>query len=337
MVISLNKQGYEPFIDFLKGWAIICVVVTHAITPTIHDASLFFLWGDWAVPLFLIIQVFHTYKKGQPSHNLPWAKMVKRIIVPFATITFIMYAIKCLLNDGTIAENINISKGTLLAGGIGPGSYFPWIYIQFFILLPILYKTLAYNKFNLWGYLAVSILLEVLCSLFDMPEYIYRLSFIRYIFLLYLGFTWVEKGIVINWKMIVLSIISIVAITFFNFSDADLEPLFFTSGWKTCHWVCYFYPATLLVYFIKKMHDVLPQKFINFTNKCGRYSYEIFLWQMFVFTFVMAAIHKIERILDIPNAYHLIGLFNMLASIVISISTPLFYFKYKRIIEKNGL
>lgn len=335
MVISLNKQGYEPFIDFLKGWAIICVVITHAITPTIHDCTLFFLWGDWAVPLFLMIQVFHTYKKGQPSHNLPWAKMVKRIIIPFAAITFVMYAIKCGLSDGIIVDYVNISKETFLAGGIGPGSYYPWIYIQFFIILPVLYNTLSNIKFNWGGYLVVSILLEALCSMIDMPEYIYRLSFVRYIFLVYLGFTWVENGIVINWKTILLSIISIAAITFFNFSNADLEPLFFTSGWKICHWVCYFYPATLLVYFIKKMFDVLPQQCINFTNKCGRYSYEIFLWQMFVFTFVMAAFHKIEGILDVPKAYHLIGSFNMLASIVISICPPLLYNRYKRILEKK--
>ena len=333
MTITLNKQGYDPFIDFLKGWAIICVVITHAINPTIHDASLFFLWGDWAVPLFLMIQVFHTYKKGQPSLILSWLKIAKRIIIPFATITFLMFIIKCGFSEGNFAECVDILKGTIAAGGIGPGSYYPWLYLQFFILLPFLYKTLNNNKLNRGGYLAISILSEILCSVINMPEPIYRLSFIRYIFLIYLGYQWVERGIVINWKTITLSVISIIAISYFNFFDYDLEPIFFSSGWKIFHWICYFYPATILVYLIKKLYDALPQRYIDFTNKCGRYSYEIFLWQMFVFAFIIAALNKIERVMDIPNTYHLIGLFNMVASIVISICPPILYYKYKENIK----
>ena len=178
-----------------------------------------------------------------------------------------------------------------------------------------------------------SILFEILCSIINMPEFIYRLSFIRYIFLIYLGYIWAEKGIIINKKTIFLSIISIIFISYFNFFDYDLEPIFFTSGWKIFHWICYFYPATILVFFIKKLYDALPQRYIDFINKCGKYSYEIFLWQMFVFTFVIAAFNKIERVLDIPNTYHLIGLFNMVASIVISVSLPILYYKYKEFIK----
>lgn len=327
MTITFNKEGYDPFIDFLKGWAIICVVITHAITPTIHDASLFLLWGDWAVPLFLLIQVFHTYKKGQPSLRLSWAKMIRRIFVPFAAITFVMFVVECLLSHDLRAI-LDILEKMIYAGGIGPGSYYPWIYLQFFILLPILYKTLNSSILNGGGYLMIAILLELICSVINMPHWIYRLLFFRYFFLIYLGYRWVINGIVINWKTVVLSIISIVAILFFNFSDYDLSPIFFSSG-RIFHWICYFYPATVLVYLIKKLYDILPEKVVKFTNKCGRYSYEIFLWQMFVFSFVVTVINKVEELLGMPDIYHLLSLFNLLASIAISVCIPLIYLNIK--------
>ena len=113
-----------------------------------------------------------------------------------------------------------------------------------------------------------------------------------------------------------------------SLQNANLEPVFFSSGWNIFHGVCYFYPAMLLVYLIKKLYEVLPQSARDFTKKCGKYSYEIFLWQMFVFSFVMPVLIKVEMILDVSKTYHIIGLLNIIVSTVISTCLPLLYYKY---------
>lgn len=61
--ISLNKDGYEPFIDFLKAYAILCVVVGHALPVALYDYTLFYIWGGMQVPMFVLVQTFHVYKK----------------------------------------------------------------------------------------------------------------------------------------------------------------------------------------------------------------------------------------------------------------------------------
>ena len=58
----LNKKGYDPFIDFVKGFCILSVVLTHSLPVWLQQHTLFSLWGGMAVPLFLMIQVFHAYK-----------------------------------------------------------------------------------------------------------------------------------------------------------------------------------------------------------------------------------------------------------------------------------
>lgn len=61
-VIPLKTGGYEPLFDYLKGIAIIMVVLAHG-TGCLKDFLLYPLWIDQAVPLFIMIQVFHAYKK----------------------------------------------------------------------------------------------------------------------------------------------------------------------------------------------------------------------------------------------------------------------------------
>jgi peptidoglycan/LPS O-acetylase OafA/YrhL len=78
-----------------------------------------------------------------------------------------------------------------------------------------------------------------------------------------------------------------VAVLFFVYNSSDLEPFFFSTGWKTHRWLCYFYVAYL-------MPIVLYWLFIRTENlffkkvilKIGKCSYEIFLVQMMVFVFL---------------------------------------------------
>ena len=80
--ITLNKSGYEPFFDFIKAYAILCVLMGHTI-PFLKETG-YSLWYGMQVPLFVLIQAFHALKKESFSFSIK--KISKRIIYPFLLI-----------------------------------------------------------------------------------------------------------------------------------------------------------------------------------------------------------------------------------------------------------
>lgn len=127
-VVSFNKKGYDSFIDFLKAYSILLVVCGHALPVEFYDYTLFWVWGGMQVPLFVLIQVFHAYKKGvKPKLN--WSSLLTRIIVPFVAIQAVIIVYKALIGGGMLWTSF------LTSGGFGPGSYYIWIYLQIAVLL----------------------------------------------------------------------------------------------------------------------------------------------------------------------------------------------------------
>lgn len=247
MYIPIQKEGHDFFIDYLKGVSILFVVLTHCLPK--QEYILFSLWGAQAVPLFLLIQVFHAYKKGIDkvplSYNLP--KLFQRILKPFVVLLVVEVVLLVIVYK---QEIVSVFKSAVISGGIGPGSYYVWIYLQFFFLLPIfafVIKRLGkLNSFFFFTFLCI--LIEIACSYIQPYWFIYRLLSIRYLYLVYLGYLWVSDGIVINKNTVFLSVLSIVFILIFAYTDWNLEPWFYSNAWKIFHWVTYFYTAYLFIY-----------------------------------------------------------------------------------------
>ncbi|MBQ0088660.1 MAG: hypothetical protein KBT27_04945 [Prevotellaceae bacterium] len=114
------------------------------------------LWADMAVPIFLLIQTFHVFKKEPESVKFPnFIKLLRRIIFPFILIQAIAIAIRCF-GKGDV-DSVQIVKSFIAAGGFGPGSYYPWIYLQMAIALPLVVKimsrcnALRINSLRRWG------------------------------------------------------------------------------------------------------------------------------------------------------------------------------------------
>ena len=77
--IELNKIGYEPFLDFLKAYSIICVLIGHTL-PYLNKVGAP-LWLEMQVPIFVLVQAFHVLKK--PSSKLDLKKIFFRIVLPY--------------------------------------------------------------------------------------------------------------------------------------------------------------------------------------------------------------------------------------------------------------
>lgn len=281
-VVTFNKIGYDPFIDFLKAYAIIFVVVAHIFPTSLWNYCLFQVWADMQVPIFILIQAFHAYKNGAPI--IKRATLLNRIIIPFVlvqglTIFFYILFFQNQTNDVLISS--------IISGGIGPGSYYFWIYLQVAIILIIVWPII--NKLTrgqvTWLFLMCSVFCEVLFSLINLPDYIYRLLAVRYLFLIPLALIWVDEGVLLNVKNIILSIISIIFVLFFSFIKIDLEPLFYNTGWACHRWICYYYLPVLLTYALWLLYNSFFKDgwMSSFVKEIGKSSYGIYLVQMSVF------------------------------------------------------
>lgn len=82
MLVKLDKTGYDKYLDYLKGVAIIMVLFNHGALNLANEA-LYPLWIFEAVPLFLLIQVFHVYKKDTARYP-SLTKLWDRILKPFS-------------------------------------------------------------------------------------------------------------------------------------------------------------------------------------------------------------------------------------------------------------
>lgn len=278
--ILFNNTGYEPFIDFLKAYAIICVLIGHTFPHV--DKIGYPLWIGMQVPIFVLIQAYHVLKR--PSYKLDLKKIFLRILLPYAIV------LSGIILVYIFSGNFNKQQITigLISGGYGPGSYYPWIYIQIAILFHFIHP--IFNKINIGKqaimWIAICEGFEILESCVSLPNFIHRLLAIRYLFLIYLAWRWVIEGIVINKSTIFISLLSGLSIAYFFYCNFDNEPFFYNTGWNYHRWPCYYYVSTLFCYLLYLVYcKVYLHKLINklfkFLAKC---SYEIFLIQLAVIT-----------------------------------------------------
>lgn len=114
--ITFNKSGYDPFIDFIKAYAILCVLMGH--TFPYLKASGYSIWYGMQVPLFVLVQVFHVLKKERYSFSIK--KILIRIVFPFLFIQLIPLGYEISKYGNTNKTIIN-----WLIGGVRARIIFP--------------------------------------------------------------------------------------------------------------------------------------------------------------------------------------------------------------------
>lgn len=169
-------------------------------------------------------------------------------------------------------------------GGYGPGAYYPWIYLQFAIIIPFLRGIMSNNSklINALILIAICEILEVSYSLLGFPDSVYRLLCFRYLFLIYLGWKWVKEGICMTKTTICLSLVSLILCIYFGYVANDTEPFLFNTSWRFHRWPCYYYVSHLYAYVLFLLYSIISKsEFIKKTiDILSKSSYEIFLVQM---------------------------------------------------------
>lgn len=307
--IEFKKNEYDPQIDYIKGICILFVIWTHCINRYELGIMLYPYWGDTAVPIFLLIQVFHYFKKGVELRIPKLLKLWKRIILPFVIMITLMFMVQFFIyfeaTNGVFSPSFYWDKR-------GPGSYYIFIYLELAFVIPLfvpLIKKLSI-KWLFVVFVIISQLIEFITCVTNCPDNIYRITFFRYTFLIFIGYLLATKGLVLNKYTILGSMISIIFIYLFAYTRIDMEPLFCTrlDLWPLCHWICYIYIAYFFLAFLKYTYQKLDVHLTIRTliENIGKYSYEIYLFQIFYYGTFSIFVSKALAFIDYYTVQHII-------------------------------
>lgn len=281
-MIRLYERGYEPFIDFLKGYLILCILFTHGCDtwPELRTYSMYYLWGGAPTACFMLICSMHLFRPGGGAFDV-W-KVVKRVLAPYILLQFFCIGVS-VARSGYWNYDEEQLKTLVLIGGHGVGSYFPWVFVQYYLLnmlfLPIM-RRIPSDYGKLLFFLLLSMGIEYFCSTFHISEELYRILALRYPFLIFLGYLIVKAGLGLIPGRMIVAAIGAVFIIIFNLTEWDMEPFFYNNSWKSYHWICYPYFAFFLFYMVYQLYKRLNTRRVgSFLKRIGKGSYGIFLVQ----------------------------------------------------------
>ena len=242
-----NKPKRLDQYDFLKGVAIVFVLLLHSLSREV----LWFMHSNYsigqAVPLFILCTFVLSFNSlfARKRYIKYWFSknrvhtLFGKIIKPFLIVQFLL--IMLLLLSGNSDKLISLIKNA----GFGPGSYYPWIYLQFWLLIPFLYG-LFKNVGILWAggiVLIISQMLQYACSVLEISEEIYRLLCFRYVFLSVLAYLVLKYSIKPIWNILFF----LIGVGYYVFLDMGVKftPWLYNS-WMSQQLPAYFY--TIVVF-----------------------------------------------------------------------------------------
>lgn len=274
-----SKQiGHIDWVDGAKGVAIISVFLLHSL-PCLREVGCLLHIGQ-AVPIFLFVSSYLAsvhYMSFKQYYTISRIRtMFYRVFVPFAIILGVQVAVQCVSGDCRSWQSI------LAYGGIGPGSYYVWLYIQVWFLLPLIIELV--NRIPIGLSLIVMLIVSVVCEYVfvllegvEHVEKIYRLVPVRYLMVLYAGCVWPQVIGKLKSLFIILAAISGV-LMLLDVYNADYQCVITPPYWNGYHWFSGFYVLLLIILFQKI-------SFPEMLKMAGKYSWQLFLLQMMCFGF----------------------------------------------------
>lgn len=141
---DMLKQNHLRHIDFIKGLAAISVILLHTLPEGVLYSS-FAVYHIWqAVPIFLFITFylgFRSFEKTVDFFKGYYSKeRVKKIFQKLWLPLLILAVLEAFFF--IFIGNNDRAIGSLLCISNGPGSYYIWVYMQIWILLPLIYALL---------------------------------------------------------------------------------------------------------------------------------------------------------------------------------------------------
>lgn len=282
------------FIDVLKGILIIFVIFFHFPFKIAGVSQYLFPFHIFPIPCFMMISGYVSalsfQKRGcedikKTYKFIPVAEKVLRFTIPF-TIAFIgewiVFRIFGIYKVGIRTYGIFALAMDYLRGGIGQGSYYYPLMIQFIFIIPIIYYVIKKHNFKglIYCFFA-NAAYEILKTAYHMNDSEYRMLVFRYIFIIGAGCYIAIGQIPPKKKIIPLSVICIIAGLGFAylFSYTTYTPKIITYWGGSSFLVCLL-TIPILGWLIQHVHCTFkPLEII------GQASFNIFLVQMIFYNF----------------------------------------------------
>ena len=282
-------------LDFIKGLSILFVIITHYSWNINQRLSMLFpFWIDMAVPMFMIISGYLFALSYQKKGCVTVIKcfrinlILKRVIrftVPYLMMTLIEQLSLLLYFDKPI--RIKDIVRTVASGGVGPGSYYYPILLQFIIIMPLIFFLIyKFDYKGLLGCVSANLFFEIVKSGLFISEGAYRLLIFRYITVIAFGCYFaigknqLKAGLKLS--MLFFGVIYIIVFQYFGYTP------FFMKYWTgTSMFACmYIIPIVSLLIRCDRI-KLAPIELL------GRASYNIFLSQMVFYAFFADLIYSV--------------------------------------------
>ncbi len=323
-------KGRNRTIDILKSFCMLFVVITHChFSATQRNNFLFDFWVGMAVPIFILISGYvysNAFKKRQvESLKDAYTKRyifskLNRFLVPYIIIFLVEIILLIILK-----RNLSVLYVLKLffRGGVGPGSYYVPIMVQFIFLFPLLYM-LSKKMNNKYLFLLVmfvlNLLFEIFKTLISMPSSTYRLLIFRYIFLIGLGIFCFSNKVEKNAQNIFLSCcLSALGIFFIVWTTYLGHTVMFFEYWTSTSMLAslYLVPIIFLIQNVNK-----GNKFFQYISNA---TFHIYLIQVVYFKFLYSII---------SSGYNSIVL-DVLISIAITFSLGTIFYYLENLVRKK--
>ena len=188
----IATKSHIEWIDGAKGVAIISVILLYSL-PCLHEIGSIFHIGQ-AVPIFLFVTAYLTSTRFNAinkyfARERIW-KLIKNVLAPFLAVLCIQ--IVCLAIDNRLPS----FKSILKLGGVGPGSYYVWLYMLTWVVI-VPFIVLMVRRVPMSVSMSIMLLIAigaeyifVFLQKIEHIDALYYLLPIRYLMVIYLGCIW---------------------------------------------------------------------------------------------------------------------------------------------------
>lgn len=283
-------------LDIIKSISIFFVIVTHFIAqfnPDLEYRFLFSFYVDMAVPFFLITTGY-THCKSLENISVHstidyynkdfFRSKLQRALIPYAITLFIEIVLMFFILQVPLLKFLHtVIKYILKIGAWGPGGYYPVVFFQIILWIPLMYKYFRRNPLNTFF---ITILLNITFEVFAhkyLTIQVYRMLSFRYLTFVLLGmFLYTYKDKISKTFIPELSFaIGFIYLIYVNY--IDYTPSFFT-WWTNTTMLSAFYAFSIIYYFLKlESYFQSIQKYLTFLVTIGKSSYHIFFVQMILY------------------------------------------------------
>lgn len=326
-----DTTGRLKVIDYEKAVFIFFVIILHA---EVMDACgpLFLLTIEQSVPCFILLSGY-TFTLTSASKSLRQMYNLKDMLRKFlrftipTVITYMIYLAGWFVR-GEYRLTFREIIGRFTMGLYGPGGYYYGIMLQFLLLAPVMLymvRRYAFRSVILTG--IITLLYEILCSVFGIDENIYRVLIFRYLLFLVLGMWMYYRRNIAGAEPFWQYLSALIGIIYLLMPVyGGYEYRLFTR-WSGTSMMTAFYVYPVLYTLLCRYGDMeMRGKTGSLMELIGRASYHVMYAQLIYFVGIKAVIYSVYDISQLGKGAE------VMAALLLSISGGIvFYFLDNRI------